>query len=260
MRSRFTEDDGVQKAPSRRRAAARRYRNQPCSITGRRFRQLLIRLGAEKGQGQTQEQHRGDRRRRHRHPGPPRGAHGRACGSPRRGAARTSRTRSWSAPSWKSGKNALPPEPKACHAFLDPGDTRVVPLLDRYGRSLQDLINTVAELRERGIGFTSLHENLDTTTPGGRLVFHVFAALAEFIRELIVIGTNEGLAAARAGATSADAPQSPPRKSSGPQATCCPASAAPSPRSPSCSASPRAPCTTTSRPTRTARQLEAPAK
>lgn len=56
----------------------------------------------------------------------------------------------------------------------------------------------VAELRDRGIGFTSLHENLDTTTPGGRLVFHVFAALAEFIRELIVIGTNEGLAAARA--------------------------------------------------------------
>ncbi|WP_392900722.1 recombinase family protein [Streptomyces sp. LN699] len=98
----------------------------------------------------------------------------------------------------KSGKNALRPELKACHAFLDPGDTLVVPSLDRYGRSLQDLINMVAELRERGIGFTSLHENLDTTTPGGRLVFHVFAALAEFIRELIVIGTNEGLAAARA--------------------------------------------------------------
>ena len=54
----------------------------------------------------------------------------------------------------------------------------------------------VAELRERDI-FTSLHENLDTTTPGGRLVFHVFAAFAEFIRELIVIGTKEGLAAAR---------------------------------------------------------------
>jgi len=49
----------------------------------------------------------------------------------------------------------------------------VVPSLDRYGRSLQDLINMVAELRERGVGFTSLHENLDTTTPGGRLVFHV---------------------------------------------------------------------------------------
>jgi len=56
----------------------------------------------------------------------------------------------------------------------------------------------VGELRRREIGFTSLHEKLDTTTPGGRLVFHVFAALAEFIRELIVIGTNEGLAAARA--------------------------------------------------------------
>ncbi|MEV0019451.1 recombinase family protein [Streptomyces tendae] len=95
----------------------------------------------------------------------------------------------------KSGKDALRPELKACHAFLDPGDTLVVPSLDRYGRGLQDLINMVAELRERGIGFTSLHENLDTTTPGGRLVFHVFAALAEFIRELIVIGTKEGLAA-----------------------------------------------------------------
>jgi DNA invertase Pin-like site-specific DNA recombinase len=52
--------------------------------------------------------------------------------------------------------------------------------------------------RKRGVGFTSLHEALDTTTPGGRLVFHVFAALAEFIRELIVQGTNEGLDAARA--------------------------------------------------------------
>ncbi|WP_037687753.1 recombinase family protein [Streptomyces durhamensis] len=98
----------------------------------------------------------------------------------------------------KSGKNALRPELKACHAFLQPGDTLVVPSLDRYGRSLQDLVNMVAELRERGIGFTSLHERLDTLTPGGRLIFHVFAALAEFIRELIVQGTNEGLAAARA--------------------------------------------------------------
>lgn len=55
----------------------------------------------------------------------------------------------------------------------------------------------VAELRERGIGFQSLPEALDTTTPGGRPIFHVFAALAEFIRELIVAGTHEGLAAAR---------------------------------------------------------------
>ncbi|MGW6891069.1 recombinase family protein [Streptomyces chartreusis] len=95
----------------------------------------------------------------------------------------------------KSGKTDLRPELKACHAFLDVGDTLVVPSLDRYGRSLQNLINMVAELRERDIGFTSLHESLDTTTPGGHLVF---AALAEFIRELIVQGTREGLAAARA--------------------------------------------------------------
>ncbi len=73
-----------------------------------------------------------------------------------------------------------------------------MPSLDRLGRSIQDLITIVAGLRRRGIGFTSLHEALDTTTPGGRLIFHVFAALAEFIRELIVEGTNEGLAAARA--------------------------------------------------------------
>jgi DNA invertase Pin-like site-specific DNA recombinase len=65
------------------------------------------------------------------------------------------------------------------------------------GRSLQDLITLVADLRRRGIGFKSLHESLDTTTPGGRLIFHVFAALAEFIRELIVEGTLEGLEAAR---------------------------------------------------------------
>jgi DNA invertase Pin-like site-specific DNA recombinase len=98
----------------------------------------------------------------------------------------------------KSGRTDARPELKACHAFLQGGDTLVVPALDRYGRSLQDLITMVGELRRREIGFTSLHERLDTTTPGGRLVFHVFAALAEFIRELIVIGTNEGLAAARA--------------------------------------------------------------
>ncbi|WP_345944036.1 recombinase family protein [Streptomyces sp. SID3212] len=72
-----------------------------------------------------------------------------------------------------------------------------------YGRSLQDVVNMVAALRERQIGFTSLYERLDTTTSGGRLIFHVFAALAEFIRELIVQGTNEGLAAARPRADSA---------------------------------------------------------
>jgi DNA invertase Pin-like site-specific DNA recombinase len=98
----------------------------------------------------------------------------------------------------QSGKTAERPELAACLDYLRPGDTLVVPSLDRLSRSLSDLIGLVAELRRRGVGFRSLHEALDTTTPGGRLVFHVFAALAEFIRELIVEGTREGLDAARA--------------------------------------------------------------
>ncbi|MFJ4872906.1 recombinase family protein [Streptomyces sp. NPDC088757] len=98
----------------------------------------------------------------------------------------------------KSGKNAEREELRKALDYLREGDTLVVPSLDRLGRSLQDLIAIVSGLRKRGIGFTSLHESLDTTTPGGRLVFHVFASLAEFIRELIVQGTNEGLDAARA--------------------------------------------------------------
>ncbi|MEV0699341.1 recombinase family protein [Saccharopolyspora sp. NPDC050389] len=97
-----------------------------------------------------------------------------------------------------SGRNAERPELWACLDYLREGDTLVVLELSRLGRSLQDLLSLVSGLRKRGIGFTSLHENLDTTTPGGRLVFHVFAALAEFIRELIVDGTREGLAAAKA--------------------------------------------------------------
>jgi DNA invertase Pin-like site-specific DNA recombinase len=97
-----------------------------------------------------------------------------------------------------SGKNDDRPELAACLDYLRPGDTLVVPSLDRLSRSLADLIAIVGTLRRRGVGFKSLHEALDTTTPGGRLVFHVFAALAEFIRELIVEGTREGLDAARA--------------------------------------------------------------
>ena len=80
----------------------------------------------------------------------------------------------------------------ACLDYLRPGDTLVVPSLDRLSRSPADLIAIVGTLRRHGVGFKSLHEALDTTTPGGRLVFHVFAALAEFIRELIVEGTREG--------------------------------------------------------------------
>jgi DNA invertase Pin-like site-specific DNA recombinase len=81
----------------------------------------------------------------------------------------------------QSGKTADRPELTACLDYLRPGDTLVVPSLDRLSCSLQDLIGLVAELRGRGVGFCSLHEALDTTTPGGRLVFHLFAALAEFI-------------------------------------------------------------------------------
>jgi DNA invertase Pin-like site-specific DNA recombinase len=81
---------------------------------------------------------------------------------------------------------------------LRPGDTLVVWKLDRLGRSLRHLVDTVSRLAERGIGFRSLQESIDTTTPGGKLVFHVFAALAEFERDLIRERTSPGLAAARA--------------------------------------------------------------
>jgi hypothetical protein len=79
-----------------------------------------------------------------------------------------------------------------------PGDTLVVWKLDRLGRSLRHLVETVTGLAARGIGFRSLQEAIDTTTPGGKLVFHVFAALAEFERDLIRERTAAGLAAARA--------------------------------------------------------------
>jgi DNA invertase Pin-like site-specific DNA recombinase len=79
-----------------------------------------------------------------------------------------------------------------------PGDTVVVWRLDRLGRSLRHLIDTVNALAERKVGFRSLTENIDTTTSGGKLVFHIFGALAEFERELIRERTQAGLAAARA--------------------------------------------------------------
>jgi len=79
-----------------------------------------------------------------------------------------------------------------------PGDTVVVWRLDRLGRSLRHLIDTVNSLADRQIGFRSLTENIDTTTSGGKLVFHIFGALAEFERELIRERTNAGLTAARA--------------------------------------------------------------
>ena len=78
------------------------------------------------------------------------------------------------------------------------GDTIVVWRLDRLGRSLRHLITQVQELANRGVGLRSLQESIDTTSPGGRLIFHVFGALAEFERDLITERTTAGLAAARA--------------------------------------------------------------
>jgi len=85
-----------------------------------------------------------------------------------------------------------------CLDFLREGDTLVVWKLDRLGRSLRHLVDTVAALAERGVGFRSLTEGIDTTTAGGTFVFHVFCALAEFERALISERTREGLEAARA--------------------------------------------------------------
>lgn len=83
-------------------------------------------------------------------------------------------------------------------AFVRPGDTFVVWKLDRAGRSLKHLIELLNNLQGRGIEFMSLTEQMDTSTPGGKLVFHVMGALAEFERDLIRERTNAGLAAARA--------------------------------------------------------------
>jgi DNA invertase Pin-like site-specific DNA recombinase len=82
----------------------------------------------------------------------------------------------------------------ACRA----GDTLVVWKLDRLGRSLTHLVETIQLLDKRGVGFRRGQEQLDTTTSGGRLIFQIFASLAEFERDLIGERTNAGLAAARA--------------------------------------------------------------
>src|SRR6266705_3914036 len=82
--------------------------------------------------------------------------------------------------------------------FLRPGDVLVVWKLDRLGRTLKQLIELVAMFNQKGIGFKSLKETIDTTTSTGKLVFHIFAALAEFERDIIHERTNAGLEAARA--------------------------------------------------------------
>ena len=93
-------------------------------------------------------------------------------------------------------------------SHLRAGDTLVVWRLDRLGRSLAHLIDTIKVLQGRGIHFKSLQEQLDTGTSGGKLVFHVFGALAEFERDLIRERTKAGLAAARARGTVGGRPRS----------------------------------------------------
>ena len=97
-----------------------------------------------------------------------------------------------------SGALTERPQLTALLEQLRPGDTLVVWRLDRLGRSTSHLIQTVTALEERGIGFASLTEAIDTTTPAGRLLFGVLASLAAFERDLIRERTMAGLAAARA--------------------------------------------------------------
>ena len=97
-----------------------------------------------------------------------------------------------------SGAQRERPELKAALDYMRDGDTLVVWKLDRLARSMKQLIETVEGLEEVGVGFRSLTEAIDTTTAGGKLVFHVFGALAEFERSIIRERTRAGLDAARA--------------------------------------------------------------
>jgi DNA invertase Pin-like site-specific DNA recombinase len=97
-----------------------------------------------------------------------------------------------------SGAGSRRPGLEAALDYVRKGDTLLVWRLDRLGRSLKELIEIISGLEKRGAGFRSLQESIDTTTSGGRLIFHVFGALAEFERNLIRERTRAGLEAARA--------------------------------------------------------------
>lgn len=97
-----------------------------------------------------------------------------------------------------SGKLARRPQLDAALDYVRAGDELIVTRLNRLGRSLKHLMELIAVLDERGVDLVVLHQGLDTTSPGGRLLFHIMAAIAEFERELIVEGTLDGLDAARA--------------------------------------------------------------
>jgi len=97
-----------------------------------------------------------------------------------------------------SGAKSERPGLREALSFVRQGDTLVVWRLDRLGRSLKDLIDRVEELKERQVQFRSLSENIDTSSSGGKFMFHIFSALAEFERDLIRERTMAGLTAARA--------------------------------------------------------------
>lgn len=97
-----------------------------------------------------------------------------------------------------SGAQRDRPRLREALAYMREGDTLVVWKLDRLARSLKQLIETVEDMGGRGVGLKSVTESIDTTTTGGRLVFHIFAALAEFERAVIRERTRAGLDAARA--------------------------------------------------------------
>ncbi|WP_299854660.1 recombinase family protein [uncultured Roseobacter sp.] len=97
----------------------------------------------------------------------------------------------------KSGKTKQRAELEKLLDHLRADDVVMVTKYDRLARSLRDLIEIVEMIREKKAGFRSLGEDIDTTTPAGRLIFHVFGSIAEFERERIVERTKEGLAAAR---------------------------------------------------------------
>ncbi len=96
-----------------------------------------------------------------------------------------------------SGAQRDRPQLKAALEYLRPGDTLAVWKLDRLARSMRQLIETVEDFLARGIELRSLTESIDTATPGGRLIFHIFGALAEFERAVIRERTSAGLQAAR---------------------------------------------------------------
>jgi DNA invertase Pin-like site-specific DNA recombinase len=97
-----------------------------------------------------------------------------------------------------SGAQRDRPQLMAALDMMRAGDTLVVYRLDRVARSLRQLIETIEDLEARGIGFKSLNEQIDTTSPSGKLVFHIFASLSEFEKSLIRSRTMAGLEAARA--------------------------------------------------------------